>query len=885
MKKKFHSKLGKMVLCTTILAGSLLSGAASAKQSNWDVQDEYTAVWSRQAAEQVKLTDENTAPKIDTNFELAAPDVWVWDTWPLQNRDGSLAVVNGYRIAFALVAPRTFGWNDRHTEARIGLFYSKDGIDWTYAGIPYDYDKAYGHMQWAGSAMLDKKGKVHLFYTATTDMNAGGGKEWDQNGWVQRAEQRLAKTTFEIKANENGVKLINEGKHQIIAEPDGKYYETIEQFYDGGHNITAFRDPFFFQDPNTGKEYILFEGQVGGKSSEQKLKPENIGDEEYRKTHTVPERAELYDGNIGIAEVLDKDASELKLLPPLLESIGTNHQVERPHMYIKGDDYYLMTISHTFTYAPGLTGPDGVYGFHNKGGIRGDYKPLNGSGLVVANPKESPYQAYSWMVLPDETAISFINEPLDENGNVKHGGTFAPTLQLSFEGDKTKITGELQHGEIRDFGPYLSAKKLEKQQKQQASETQIITTHWTREQASMIEQNEDNTLPYTDIKKLEKMTPDYHIWDTWPLMDRDGNIASYKGYKVLFALSAPSDVLPGKVHDIATIRYFISKNGNDWEFVGDLFPENTALGSRQWAGSAMLDGDKIYAFYTATGHQGEKNLTYEQRLAMGVGQISVDGKQGVKFTNWAPHRIIMEPDGEYYQTLEQAKQGEGGGYAFRDPMWFKDPKTKKEYLLFEGQSGGALADRELKPEYIGSDEYQQENTVPEGAKHANANIGIIEVVQGDFNKLELLPPLLEANYVNEELERPHIVVKNGKYYLFTDSHINKYAEGLQGPEGLYGFVSDRLGGGYKPLNGSGLVIANPENNPYQAYSWLVLPSLNVVGFAHFGDLNGMSIGEIGNQSPEFQFEHWGGTLPPTVQISIKGDQTKIEREYPAGWIK
>lgn len=146
-------------------------------------------------------------------------------------------------------------------------------------------------------------------------------------------------------------------------------------------------------------------------------------------------------------------------------------------------------------------------------------------------------------------------------------------------------------------------------------------------------------------------------------------------------------------------------------------------------------------------------------------------------------------------------------------------------------------------------------------------------------------PLLEANYVNEELERPHIVVKDKKYYLFTDSHINKYAEGPQGPEGMYGFVSDTLIGGYKPLNESGLVLANPPGNPYQAYSWLVLPNLNVVGFAHFGDLGDMSIGDVGNQSPEFQFSHFGGTLAPTIQLSIKGDATKIAKELSPGWIK
>ncbi|MGC5328340.1 glycoside hydrolase family 68 protein [Brevibacillus sp. SYSU BS000544] len=410
------------------------------------------------------------------------------------------------------------------------------------------------------------------------------------------------------------------------------------------------------------------------------------------------------------------------------------------------------------------------------------------------------------------------------------------------------------------------------------------TVNWTREQVSNIELNKDNTLPYTDISKLDKLAPGYHIWDTWPLLDRDGNIVSIKGWKVIFALSAPSDVLPGKVHDIATIRYFYSKNGKDWTLGGELFSKGTALGSRQWAGSAMLDGDQIHAFYTATGHEGEQRLTYEQRIAMATGKIVADNR-GVHFQDWGKHRIVLEPDGKYYQTKEQAQQGEGGGYAFRDPMWFKDPKTQKEYLLFEGNSGGAADERQLKPEYVGSPEFSGQHSVPAGSVHANGNIGIAEVVDGDFSKIKMLPPLLEANFVNEELERPHIVVKDKKYYLFTDSHINKYAEGLKGPEGMYGFVSDTLIGGYKPLNGSGLVLANPPENPYQAYSWMVLPNLNVVGFAHFGGLGNLTIGDIGNQTPEYQFSHFGGTLAPTVKLSIKGDLTELENEQDPGTIK
>ncbi|MGM0874699.1 MAG: glycoside hydrolase family 68 protein [Bacillota bacterium] len=438
MKTRNKSKFKKLVLTAVVAANCLAVTPTLAAE----VSPDYTSVWSRQQAEKVTLTEETTAPKIDLEFDLVAPDQWVWDTWPLQNRDGSLAIVNGYRVAFALVAPRTLGWGDRHTEARIGMFYSKNGKDWTYAGIPYNYDNAKGYMQWAGTSMIDEKGKVHLFYTATGDRD-----NWDYNGWDKRAVQRLAKTTFDINADKNGVHLTNEGKHEIILEADGKHYETIEQA--NSPIITAFRDPFFLQDPNTGKEYIIFEGQAG--SNRDYIKPENIGDEEYRKTHSVPAGAELYNGNIGIAEVLDEDVSELKLLPPLLESVGTNHQMERPHVVVNGDDYYLFTISHTFTYAPGLTGPDGVYGFVGEG-LFSDYKPMNESGLVIANPKENPYQAYSWMVLPDQQVISFINEPIDENGEVKFGGTFAPTLKVKLDGDTSEITKEGRHGEIKPFG-------------------------------------------------------------------------------------------------------------------------------------------------------------------------------------------------------------------------------------------------------------------------------------------------------------------------------------------------------------------------------------------------------------------------------------------------
>nr|WP_242851478.1 glycoside hydrolase family 68 protein [Clostridium sp. DMHC 10] len=310
---------------------------------------EHTSIWSRQQAQGFELTKENTAPNINPNFKLVAPNLWVWDTWTLLKRDGSPAVVDGYKVIFALTAPRNVDWNKRHDVAVISYFCSKNGKDWMYKGPAYSVEDALGSRQWAGSAMLDENGRVQFFYTAT-------GRKGEA---VRTFEQRLVKTTFNISANKNGVHISNWSKHQVILEPDGVYYQNMQQAK--GPIIYSFRDPYFFEDPKTGKDYLLFEGNKGGNT--ERLKTENIGDELFRKNHTVPSGSENFNGNIGIAVAENRELTKFKLLPPLLEAVGVNQQLERPEVVVKENKYYLFIISHRFTYAPGLNGPDGLYGF------------------------------------------------------------------------------------------------------------------------------------------------------------------------------------------------------------------------------------------------------------------------------------------------------------------------------------------------------------------------------------------------------------------------------------------------------------------------------------------------------------------------------------------
>jgi levansucrase len=417
-----------------------------------------------------------------------------------------------------------------------------------------------------------------------------------------------------------------------------------------------------------------------------------------------------------------------------------------------------------------------------------------------------------------------------------------------------------------------------------SAQENVDTFNWTRENVSNLVINDQNTAPKINKDELVEITSDSYIWDSWPLQDKNGHPAVVNGFKIIFALSVPKDVLPGKRHDTAEIHYFYSKDGKSWESGGPVFKDGEGLGSRQWAGSSIVHKDgKFQIFYTATGQKNETQLSYDQRLATATAEINTTNTS-VTFKNWSEHEIILEADGKYYQTKEQTGQGESS-YAFRDPYFFQDPKTGKEYLLFEANTAGKLEDRPYKHEYIGSEGFRQNHVSPESSKAFNGSIGIAKASDKGLSKFELLPPLLEANYVNEELERPSVIVKGNNYYLFAKTHSEKFASGLSAPEGLYGFTSDSLIGGYQPLNDSGLVIANPTDNPYQAYSWMVMPNGTVTSFVNYVNVDGKDIYEVGEQSPEYQMEHFGGMLAPSLKISITRDETKVLHEKKQGVFK
>ncbi len=387
----------------------------------------------------------------------------------------------------------------------------------------------------------------------------------------------------------------------------------------------------------------------------------------------------------------------------------------------------------------------------------------------------------------------------------------------------------------------------------------VLPSKWTAAHAAGIERTVDNVAPVIE-PPAEDPADGRHVWDTWLLRTREGAIATVDGWRVAFSLTAPSELLPGKRHDVAEIHYFYSADGRTWHAGGAVF-DGDARGQRQWAGSALCDDGDVYLYYTAAGDGGAPELTYTQRPVVAHGGDPTTDAEGLAFSGSWRHETLFEPDGTWYETEAQSR---GMIYTFRDPWFFEDPATGETYLLFEvntpvPEGSGACDGDPTRQEFNGA-------------------VGLAVSPTGGPLEWELRPPLLDAICVNQELERPHLVTMDGRYYLFVSSHMHTFAPGIEGYDALYGFVAEAFRGPYRPLNGSGLVLTNPSTAPFQAYSWMAFPhseEVLVQSFFNYFDFDGASLDEMGELPVSEQFRRFGGTLAPTVRLAVDGDRTRV----------
>jgi levansucrase len=341
--------------------------------------------------------------------------------------------------------------------------------------------------------------------------------------------------------------------------------------------------------------------------------------------------------------------------------------------------------------------------------------------------------------------------------------------------------------------------------------------------------------------------PGIDLWDMWPVQLVDGLTARFDGAILWMVLSAPRLPDPDLRHGIARIRLVLERNG-DWIDCGPAMPADRCPGSREWAGSALYDSHsgRVTLFFTAAGHRGEAVPTFAQRLFQASGTLSVTAT-GASIDQWTPPHESIVADGIDYVVVDQAQGVPGFIKGFRDPAHFRDPADGRDYLLFTASIAGS-------------------------ASAWNGAIGVARARGPGHSDWELLPPLVSADGLNNELERPHIVAREELYYLFWSTQRRVFApDGPNGPNGLYGMVANHVLGPYRPLNGSGLVAANPVEAPYQTYSWWVTGELDVAAFI---EMPGLMV-DPALSPPDVRRAHFGGTPAPRFRIALEGDRAWV----------
>jgi levansucrase len=346
------------------------------------------------------------------------------------------------------------------------------------------------------------------------------------------------------------------------------------------------------------------------------------------------------------------------------------------------------------------------------------------------------------------------------------------------------------------------------------------------------------TLPLIVAADAAPILPDLDLWDCWPLELPDGKTANVDGPRWWFFLSAPRFDDPGQRHDAARIRLVAQRDGQ-WIDHGNALAGVDSPGSREWAGSAVLWPDQtVSLFFTAAGRAGEAP-SFEQRLFETKGRL-VDGVPG----DWQQPQEIVVADGDRYVIASEAAGEPGAIKGFRDPAYFHDPATGLEHILFTGSAGW----------------------------DDHSHNGVVGIATRMHEGWALGDPLIAAVGINNELERPHIRLVDGRYYLFFSTQRRTFApDAVAGPNGLYAMVADQMNGPWRPVNGHGLVAGNPAAEPTQVYSWWVLGEGEAIGFIDHWGMAGRDF----DTHPELLRSQFGGTPSPMVRLRYDGDTVAI----------
>ncbi|WP_408590956.1 glycoside hydrolase family 68 protein [Novosphingobium sp.] len=348
-------------------------------------------------------------------------------------------------------------------------------------------------------------------------------------------------------------------------------------------------------------------------------------------------------------------------------------------------------------------------------------------------------------------------------------------------------------------------------------------------------------IPLVTAQDIQPLVPGLDLWDCWPLAHEDGRTVVHAGRTWWFFLSSPIFPDPVTRHGFARIR-LLSRGADGWRDHGNALPDGLNPSTREWAGSAVLhdDGRAVTLFYTVAGRR-DGPFSFEQRLFAVPGTLGPQGPEG-----WQTPEEIIVADGVRYiadrQEIEAPEPGTIKG--FRDPAWFRDPATGLAHIVFTASA----------------------------AWDDNRFNGIVGVATWDGTRWALGDPVIEAIGVNNELERPNVHFRDGRYYLFWSTQRHTFnPQAVPGPNGIYGAVADSFSGPWRAINGSGLVAANPATEQTQTYSWWVTGEDEVWSFVDYWGMQGRALAD----HPELLRAQFGGTAAPVFRLRFAGDAVTV----------
>lgn len=357
-----------------------------------------------------------------------------------------------------------------------------------------------------------------------------------------------------------------------------------------------------------------------------------------------------------------------------------------------------------------------------------------------------------------------------------------------------------------------------------------MTAAWTRAHVRKIAPGDAAHIPSIITPDHSQLDPGRLYWDMWPVQDVNGQRTSIAGRQMWMALTAPDRGDPALRHFEAKI-HLIERRASAWIDLGPAMPDRPMPYEREWAGSALFDDDVLTLFFTAAGTS-ERAGGYQQHLWQANARIGADGMP----TGWTFPTACLEGYGEDYMPADAHEGAPGTIKAFRDPAYFRDPADGAEYLAFSASM----------------------------AQSDSAFNGAFGLARKGPLGWSLIRPCIHADGVNNELERAHLVFHGKHYYAFWSTQSGTFAPELRhAPGGLYGMVARSMQGPWRPLNGTGLVLANHADRPLQTYSWFVDASLTVCSFV--------------DTLPDGRF---GGVPAPLLQLELDGDRATVRAMQP-----